>query len=542
MKNTVKIYFLITLIIIGCLFNGIDSYAGSSATQIAGNTASSTDAAIVPSDAPSINAQAAIVMDVDTGDILYEKNAHEQLYPASITKVMTCLLAVENGNVNDELTVSDSVMSQVEDGSSAIGLQSGEKLTLKSALYGMMLNSGNECALTIAEYIGGSTEGFADMMNQRAKELGCLDSHFVNPNGLQNSDHYTSCYDMALIGKAAYQYPEFKKLISSQSYTIPETNMNEERPLWQENRLTYSGNGEYYYEYCTGGKTGYTETALATLISFAERDGRRLVTVVMRCNPTTESYLDTIKLDDFCFNNYNLYKPLTNFDFRSVNDENLNVLSNYYDDLNHELPKYYVNRNYSFYIRSFVNESDVLQTVNFYVEPQNGIAGQIIFTYNGVEIGRTDITINLPPVIASSTDAIIAQNNTPKPESKVLKWAKRIIVILIALILLLIFLIVFIKIRKKIQMYNSKRTIKYFPRSRDPRLRAKEEEAKEKEKKDKENTDKLKDIDKEVVKKKKKDLDTEIPRKKKKKNIDKKVDRDIDKDLDQKKDQNQEEK
>ena len=225
-----------------------------------------------------------------------------------------------------------------------------------------------------------------------------------------------------------------------------------------------------------------------------------------------------------------------------MNDENLNVLSNYYDDLNHELPKYYVNRNYSFYIRSFVNESDVLQTVNFYVEPQNGIAGQIIFTYNGVEIGRTDITINLPPVIASSTDAIIAQNNTPKPESKVLKWAKRIIVILIALILLLIFLIVFIKIRKKIQMYNSKRTIKYFPRSRDPRLKAKEEEAKEKENKDKKNTDKLKDIDKEVVKKKNKDLDTEIPRKKKKKNIDKKVDRDIDKDLDQKKDQNQEEK
>ena len=173
-----------------------------------------TDAAYLPYDAPEINAHAAIVMDLDTGDILYEKNPHERMYPASITKVLTCLIAIEQGNVNDVLTVSDSVMAQVEEGSSSIGLVAGEQLTLKDALYGMMLNSGNECALSIAEYIGGSTEGFADIMNKRAKEIGCTDTHFVNPNGLHNEDHYTSCYDMALIGHIAYQYLEFKTLIS----------------------------------------------------------------------------------------------------------------------------------------------------------------------------------------------------------------------------------------------------------------------------------------------------------------------------------------
>ena len=218
----------------------------NSAVEIGGN-ATSTDADIAPSDAPAINAEAAIVMDVDTGDVLYEKYAHEKHYPASITKVLTCLLAVENGNVNDVITVSDSVMSQVEMDSSRIGLEAGEQLTLRDALYGMMLNSGNECALSIAEHISGSVDSFSNLMNERTIELGCTDSHFINPNGIHNEDHYTSCYDMALIGCAAYQYPEFKKLISSQTYTIPETNKNEERVLWQENRLIYSGNGEYYY-------------------------------------------------------------------------------------------------------------------------------------------------------------------------------------------------------------------------------------------------------------------------------------------------------
>ena len=499
MKKKRLIYFFVFLILINFISffsnnisndkSGISSvYASSlnnnnftvknsSAIEIAGN-ATSTDADIVPSDGPIINAASAIVMDVDTGDILYEKYAHERHYPASITKVMTCLLAVENGNVNDQLTVSDTVMSQVEMDSSRIGLQAGEQLTLRDALYGMMLNSGNECALTIAEYVSGSTESFADMMNERARKLGCLDTHFVNPNGIHNEEHYTSCYDMALIGCAAYQYPEFKKLISSQSYTIPETNMNEARDLWQENRLIWAGNKDYYYQYCTGGKTGYTEASLATLISFSERDGRRFVTVVMKCNPTTESYSDTIKLCEFCYNKYKLCKPLTEFSFTGPSEGDFSLLSNYYNDLNHELPKYYVNQSYSFYIRSHVDDSEIEKNITYLDKPIGNLAGKITFWYHGNQLGAVDITVRLPAVVASSTDAIIEANNEPVPVPKYKIWSVRIALMVIILILVILIIILLIKIKKQLQYYNVKSTVRYYPVNRDMRIKKNQERLK----------------------------------------------------------------
>ena len=458
-----------------------------SASDIAGN-ATTTDAGYVPADAPEINAKAAIVMDVDTGEILYEKAAHQAMYPASITKVLTCLLAVENGNVNDVITVSGSAMNQVESGSSSIGLQAGEQLTLRDALYGMMLNSGNECALAIAEYISGSTEAFADLMNETARGLGCTDSHFVNPNGLHDPDHYTSCYDMALIGQKAYQYPEFKKLISSQSYTIPETNMNEERPLWQENRLIYSGNGEYYYEYSTGGKTGYTLDALATLISYAERDGKRLVTVVMRCDPTTDSYLDTIKLDEFCFSHYRSCKPLMDYEFNSENPKGLYILDNYYNDLDHHNIKYYINRKYSFCIRSYIDDSQIEKKVEMYPQITDDKRGKITFLYNGEVVGETEILVNKPYIEASSTDAIMNRDEEETDKGiSYLDWVKTTIIITIILIIILLTIIIVVKIRKRIQYYNSKRNIRYYPISRDARLNKKKEEVEAKKNSKKKN-------------------------------------------------------
>ena len=504
-----KIISVILIAAFICSFIDINAYArgNNGAAEIPGN-ASATDAQYIPSDAPKINAQSAIVMDMDTGDILYEKDAYTKRYPASITKVLTCLLAVKYGNVNDELTVSEAVMSQVEDGSSAIGLAAGEKLTLRDALYGMMLNSGNECALTIAEHIGGSTEGFADMMNHTARELGCKASNFVNPNGLQNENHYTCAYDMALIGIAAYQYPEFKKLISSQSYEIPKTNKNDSRVLWQENRLIYEGNGEYYYQDCTGGKTGYTETSLATLISYAERDGRRLVTVVLKCDPTTESYLDTIKLDEFCFNKYKLCKPLFNYDINDKNKDDILILDNYYNDLNHELLKYYVNHNYSFYTRSYIKDEDILKRFNYYSRPEHGVAGKVEFVYNDDVIGYTDITTTVPTIIASSTDALRKVEKPESPDTKLIYYIWTAIKILIALIIVVLLIIVYIKVHKWRLMRESKRSIKYYPIKRDARrnkeleLQREKEKKKEKNKENKESKEKDKDNKKEIDNKK----------------------------------------
>ncbi len=477
-NRRITVLVLITVLLISFFMpaGSVSAFSNSSsktsklgAAEIPGN-ASATDAEFVPSDAPEINAESAIVMDLDTGDILYEKAAYTERYPASITKVLTCLIAIKQGNLNDVLTISESVMNQAEEGSSSIGLVAGEQLTLKDALYGMMLNSGNECALSIAENIGGSTEGFADMMNKTAALLGCKASHFVNPNGLHDDNHYTCCYDMALIGREAYQYPEFKKLISSQTYHIPETNMNEARDLWQENRLIYEGNGEYYYEYSTGGKTGYTETSLATLISFAEKDGRRLVTVVMKCNPTTESYLDTIKLDEFCFNKYRLCKPLLDYDLNSKNDKGALLLDNYYNDINHDVIKYYVNRDYGFYIRSFINDEDINKRITYNASHVDNIAGTIDFVYDGVTIGSTDITTDVPYIEASSTDALKDQKiEKEKPESELRDKILNIVKILIVLIIIVLILIVIILLYKWNMMKETKRTIKYYPVKRDLR-------------------------------------------------------------------------
>ncbi|MBR6402916.1 MAG: D-alanyl-D-alanine carboxypeptidase [Eubacterium sp.] len=438
------------------------------ATEIAGN-ASATDADYLPSDAPSIKSSAAIVMDIDTGDVLYEKNAHQQLYPAQITKILTCLLALEKGNVNDSITISDSVMSQFDPNTSFVGLEAGETVSLNDLIYGMILSSGDECALSIAEYLGGSTEDFASLMNKKASQLGCMDSNFIDPNGNHYSDHYSSCYDMALIGKAAYQFPEFKKIISSQYYCIPKTNKSKERGLWQDNRLIYVENGKFYYEFSTGGKAGYTDEAEGTLISFAERDGRRLCCVVMKCDPSTDTYLDTIKLYNFCYTKYKLCKPLIEFEINQINADNSTMLADYYNDLNHSLPKYYVNQSYSFYIRSFISDNDIEKKVELFDKAVDNKVGKIQFIYEGQILGEADINIDMPYVNASSTDSIKTKQKSPEKESKILLYTKRIIVVLLILIILVLTTLVVLKIRKILQIKETKKNIKYFPISKDKR-------------------------------------------------------------------------
>ena len=303
---------------------------------------------------------------------------------------------------------------------------------------------------------------------------------------------------MALIGQKAYQYPEFKTLVGSQTYTIPETNLNEERVLWQENRMLYSGNGIYYYEYCTGGKTGYTMDALATLITFAEQGGKRLVCVVMRCNPTTESYLDSIKLFDYCFDKYRLCKPLSNYEFKTVNKDNSTLLENFYDDLDHSMPTYYVNKDMQFYVRSFVADDDITIDDTFYEEPIDGLAGNIRLYYTDRFLKSTDITVNVPIIEATSTDALKVTHDEPEVQkTDYLKWLKRICIVLLALILILLIIIIISKIDKWLKEKETKRKVKYFPVKRDHRVIKKQEalEAKrlkkeqKKQKKNKKNSD-----------------------------------------------------
>ena len=153
---------------------------------------------------PDITAQAAIVMEANTGTILYAKNIHEELYPASTTKIMTCLLAVENAGLSDIITFSDEAVFSVPKGGSNIGMDVGQSITLEQALYGIMVGSANEVANAVGEHVGGSISSFVRLMNERARELGCTNTHFANTNGLQADDHYTSAYDLALISRAFF--------------------------------------------------------------------------------------------------------------------------------------------------------------------------------------------------------------------------------------------------------------------------------------------------------------------------------------------------
>lgn len=260
---------------------------------------------------PTVDSPCVILMEMSTGTVLYEKNSTEQNYPASITKIMTTLLALENSDLNEIVTFSTDAIDNTE--GSGIARDYGEQMTMEQCLYAVMLSSANECAYAVAEHVGGTMENFVDMMNAKAQELGCKNTHFVNPHGLFDENHYTSCYDMALIAKAAYENETFRIITGTARYTIPPTNKHEEEtPLLNHNEMLYPWQHlKYRYEYCTGGKTGYTNVARTTLVTFAEKDGMKLVCVVMRTESPSQ-WTDSTNLFNYAFDNFQLYNIADN--------------------------------------------------------------------------------------------------------------------------------------------------------------------------------------------------------------------------------------
>lgn len=209
-----------------------------------------------------VDAPVALLMDSASGKILYERNAREKRFPASTTKIMTAILALENRKLTDTATVSENAVSTIPYSYTIANLQIGEVLTYEQLLLVLMLPSANDAATVIAEDIGGSVEGFASMMNQKAREIGCENTNFVNANGIHHENHYTTAYDLALIGQYAMKNEPFRKIVSSVKYTLPTTEKydKEDRIFTNNNRLINS-NSSNYYQYATGIKTGYTDPA-----------------------------------------------------------------------------------------------------------------------------------------------------------------------------------------------------------------------------------------------------------------------------------------
>lgn len=252
---------------------------------------------------PAVYAESAILMDADTGTILYGKNIDAQKYPASITKIMTTLLAIEHSHLNERVVFSENAIWGIERNSSHIGIRIGENLSMEDCLYGIMLESANEVCIAVAEHIAGSVDAFVEMMNQRAIELGCQNTHFSNPNGLPSEDHYTSAHDMALIAQSAYQNEQFRELCATTVHKIGWTNRaGEDRWLLNHHKMLRDDT-EFYYDGCMGGKTGYTEVALNTLVTYGQRNDLNLICVTMR-TAGQQVYLDTAALMDYGFANF----------------------------------------------------------------------------------------------------------------------------------------------------------------------------------------------------------------------------------------------
>lgn len=284
----------------GAVISGqADQNAGSQkSTPVSTGTSTETSTAASTVSAPQISSEGAVLMDADTGELLYSKNSETKYYPASITKLMTALLVAERTNLSDTVTFSKAATTNLEAGAVTLNMAEGDKLTVEQCLYGLMLKSANDVANGLAEHVSGSVSSFAQLMNAKAKELGCTNTNFVNPNGLNNSNHYTTPHDMALIAKAAFQNSVVRKVCSTVRYQIPATKKAGARTVTMGHKMINSSDSRYYPG-VVGGKTGFTSLAGNTLVTYAQKNGSRLIVVIMKSKST--HYGDTKALLDYGF-------------------------------------------------------------------------------------------------------------------------------------------------------------------------------------------------------------------------------------------------
>lgn len=248
---------------------------------------------------PAVSAEGAVLYRADTGTYLFEKNADVGYYPASVTKLMTALLVLENCNLDDTVTFTAAATEHLESGAVNLALTAGDRVSVRDCLYGLLLKSANEVANGLAEHVSGSVPAFAARMNARALELGCTGTNFSNPNGLTNAKHVTTAHDLALIAKACFSREDFRTIQRSTVYHFPATKKRPNGTTIVMGHKMLSSGSSLYYPGVLGGKTGYTRAAGNTLVTCAERNGVRLIAVVLKSRST--QYADTKALLDYGF-------------------------------------------------------------------------------------------------------------------------------------------------------------------------------------------------------------------------------------------------
>ncbi len=254
--------------------------------------------------AADIASDTGILMDADTGTVLFDKGGDQQRYPASITKIMTLLVAVENSSMDEQVTFTETGVRNVTADSSNINSKVGEVMTMQDCLHALMIISANDAAAQIAEHVGGTEQNFIDMMNQRAAEIGCTNTHFTNSSGLPDENHYSSAKDMALIFREGLKNEAFRSVIGDADYTIQPTNLTAEPRVMHTHHPMFAPESDIYYQGCIGGKTGFTNLAAHTLVTAVEQNGTTYIAVVMHGVELSTCCLDSKALFDYGFQNF----------------------------------------------------------------------------------------------------------------------------------------------------------------------------------------------------------------------------------------------
>ena len=337
---------------------------------------------------PVVGAEAAILLEAETGAILYEKNIHMREYPASTTKLLTTLIATEHCSMDEIVTFSHDAVFDTPRDSSHIAMDVGQELTMEQCLNAILIRSANEVSFAVAEHITGTTDWsvFAEMMNEKAAELGCLNSHFVNPNGLPDVDHYTTAYDLAMIGRAFFANEMLCKITLTRRMEFPPTDKLPKGKL-EVNLMQIIPGGQYAYEYLVGCKTGYTNDARSCLVSCAEKDGMKLVCVVMK-DESPYQYEDTISLFNYGFSNFekvNVSQTETKY-----NIDNTGLFYSGNDIFGNSQPILSLNKNDYVILPKTASFQDLDSVISYETENENQ-AAVITYTYHDVYIGSVSL-------------------------------------------------------------------------------------------------------------------------------------------------------
>lgn len=342
-----------------------------------------------------ISSESGVLIDFETGEVLFEKNSHKQMYPASTTKIMTAILTLENATLSDKIIIDKE--TPFTDGS-RMYVKEGEEFTVDQLLHALMIESANDAAVALAKHISGSVEEFANLMNKRAKELGALNTNFTNPHGLPDPEHVTTAYDLGMIAKYAMTIPKFTEVVKTLKYQIPETEKTPEiRYFNNRNRLLFgvgSGNkikykGEWIdikYDIVDGIKTGYTSKADQCLVSTAFKDNRRVISVVLKTKRPNQ-YLDSRKLIDYGFDNFkivtviNAGTKLENVPVENGVEESVDLLTQ--ESISKILPNDIMES-------SIENKIELDENIMAPIT-KGEVLGNVTYSLNGEVIGKTNL-------------------------------------------------------------------------------------------------------------------------------------------------------